>query len=103
MAVLRGGHSSPTFLAVARVRLLAALVSRRGGCGVEGLLTMEGGVDQCSYKGGGGVSQDGEGHVGGEDVLCAETGMRHWGHGWWKRGLTWTGGTVWSGQPLCSM
>ena len=41
LAVWGGGHSSPTLLAVARVRpaVLAALVSRGGGCGLEGLLT----------------------------------------------------------------
>ena len=53
LAVWGGGHSSPTLLAVARVRpaLLAALVSRGGGCGGEGLLALASRVDQHSDKG----------------------------------------------------
>ena len=46
-----------------------------GSSGEQGRWVWVGGVsDQCSDKGGGGVCQDGEGHVGGEDVLCAEAG-----------------------------
>ena len=53
LAVWGGGHSSPTLLAVARVRpaVLAALVGRGGRCGGEGLLALAGGVDQNIDKG----------------------------------------------------
>ena len=43
---------------------------------MDGLLALAGGVDQCSDKGEvvECMCQAGDGHVGGEDVLCAEGG-----------------------------